>query len=235
VRFSGIESMKRAYALAIEEVYRFYSYGMRACVSADSMSGLHFELRKTFGAARWAFSTHRAATSPPPPSCRWERSQREGHASESVRSTGADIVLANTYHLMLRRVRSGSRVWAACTGSWAGRTILTIRRVSGHVAAQLRKISEEGVAFRSHIDGAEEFLSPERAMNIQRQLGSDIQMVLDECPAWRRAKRTSSVSGTFVALGPTQQIGIRRTGWPWLFASCKVESFRICGGVRRKS
>ncbi|MGC8536469.1 MAG: tRNA guanosine(34) transglycosylase Tgt, partial [Rhizomicrobium sp.] len=46
------------------------------------------------------------------------------------------------------------------------------------------KITEEGVRFRSHIDGAEEFLSPERAMEIQRFLGSDIQMVLDECPAY---------------------------------------------------
>jgi queuine tRNA-ribosyltransferase len=50
--------------------------------------------------------------------------------------------------------------------------------------SQLRKITEEGVQFRSHIDGAEEFLSPERAMEIQRLLGSDIQMVLDECPAY---------------------------------------------------
>ncbi len=50
--------------------------------------------------------------------------------------------------------------------------------------SKLRKISEEGVRFRSHIDGSEEFLSPERAMEIQRLLGSDIQMVLDECPAY---------------------------------------------------
>jgi queuine tRNA-ribosyltransferase len=50
--------------------------------------------------------------------------------------------------------------------------------------SKLRKITEEGVRFRSHIDGAEEFLSPERAMEIQRLLGSDIQMVLDECPAY---------------------------------------------------
>src|SRR6266481_5471550 len=49
--------------------------------------------------------------------------------------------------------------------------------------SKLRKIEEEGVRFRSHIDGAEVFLSPERAMEIQRLLGSDIQMVLDECPA----------------------------------------------------
>jgi queuine tRNA-ribosyltransferase len=50
--------------------------------------------------------------------------------------------------------------------------------------SKLRKITEEGVHFQSHIDGAAEFLSPERAMEIQCQLGSDIQMVLDECPAF---------------------------------------------------
>jgi queuine tRNA-ribosyltransferase len=50
--------------------------------------------------------------------------------------------------------------------------------------SDLRKITEEGVKFRSHIDGSEQFLSPERAMEIQRLLGSDIQMVLDECPAY---------------------------------------------------
>src|SRR6201995_4934410 len=49
--------------------------------------------------------------------------------------------------------------------------------------SKLRKITEEGVRFQSHIDGHAEFLSPERAMEIQRLLGSDIQMVLDECPA----------------------------------------------------
>jgi queuine tRNA-ribosyltransferase len=54
--------------------------------------------------------------------------------------------------------------------------------------AKLRKITEEGVRFRSHIDGAEFFLSPERAMEIQALLGSDIQMVLDECPAFSATK-----------------------------------------------
>ncbi|MGH6878838.1 MAG: tRNA guanosine(34) transglycosylase Tgt [Rhizomicrobium sp.] len=104
----------------------------------------------------------------------------------SVRETGADIVLANTYHLMLR---PGAERVARLGGlhrfmGWE-RPILTDS--GGYQVmslARLRKITEEGVAFRSHIDGAEEFLSPERAMEIQRLLGSDIQMVLDECPAF---------------------------------------------------
>ncbi|HVV64053.1 MAG TPA: tRNA guanosine(34) transglycosylase Tgt [Rhizomicrobium sp.] len=104
----------------------------------------------------------------------------------SVRETGADIVLSNTYHLMLR---PGAERIARLGGlhkfmGW-DRPILTDS--GGYQVmslAGLRKIGEDGVRFRSHIDGAEEFLSPERAMEIQRLLGSDIQMVLDECPAY---------------------------------------------------
>lgn len=105
---------------------------------------------------------------------------------ESVRTTGADILLSNTYHLMLR---PGAERIARLGGlhrfmGW-DRPILTDS--GGYQVmslSQLRKITEEGVRFRSHIDGAEEFLSPERAMEIQGLLGSDIQMVLDECPAF---------------------------------------------------
>src|SRR5205823_9586218 len=94
--------------------------------------------------------------------------------------------LANTYHLMLRpgAERIGRLGGLHKFMGWE-RPILTDS--GGYQVmslAKLRKISEEGVAFRSHIDGTEEFLSPERAMEIQCLLGSDIQMVLDECPAW---------------------------------------------------
>ncbi|MDE2135782.1 MAG: tRNA guanosine(34) transglycosylase Tgt [Alphaproteobacteria bacterium] len=105
---------------------------------------------------------------------------------ESVRETGADIILGNTYHLMLR---PGAERVARLGGlhkfmGW-DRPILTDSGGFQVMSlSKLRKIMEEGVRFQSHIDGAEEFLSPERAMEIQRQLGSDIQMVLDECPAF---------------------------------------------------
>ena len=105
---------------------------------------------------------------------------------ESVAETGADIVLSNTYHLMLR---PGAERVAQLGGlhkfiHWR-RPILTDS--GGYQVmslAKLRDVSEDGVRFRSHIDGAEHMLSPERAMEIQRLLGSDIQMVLDECPAF---------------------------------------------------
>ena len=105
---------------------------------------------------------------------------------QSVRATGADIILGNTYHLMLR---PGADRIARLGGlhkfmAWDGPILTDSGGFQVMSLAKLRKITEEGVAFQSHIDGANEFLSPERAMEIQRLLGSDIQMVLDECPAF---------------------------------------------------
>ena len=104
---------------------------------------------------------------------------------QSVRETGADIVLGNTYHLMLR---PGAERVARLGGlhkfmDWPRPILTDSGGFQVMSLSALRKISEEGVKFQSHIDGHAEFLSPERAMEIQRLLGSDIQMVFDECPA----------------------------------------------------
>jgi queuine tRNA-ribosyltransferase len=104
---------------------------------------------------------------------------------QSVRETGADILLGNTYHLMLR---PGAERIARLGGlhkfmDWPRPILTDSGGFQVMSLSALRKISEEGVKFQSHIDGHEEFLSPERAMEIQRLLGSDIQMVFDECPA----------------------------------------------------
>ncbi len=104
---------------------------------------------------------------------------------QSVRETGADILLGNTYHLMLR---PGSDRIARLGGlhefmGWDHPILTDSGGFQVMSLSKLRKITEDGVSFRSHIDGHEEFLSPERAMAIQNDLGSDIQMVLDECPA----------------------------------------------------
>ncbi len=104
---------------------------------------------------------------------------------EDVRATGADILLGNTYHLMLRP--TAERI-ARLGGlhrfmNW-DRPILTdsggfqVMSLAG-----LRKLSEEGVTFKSHIDGSKHVLTPERSMEIQALLGSDIVMCFDECPA----------------------------------------------------
>ncbi len=104
----------------------------------------------------------------------------------SVRETGADIILGNTYHLMLR---PGAERIARLGGlhrfmAWDGPILTDSGGFQVMSLAKLRKITEDGVRFRSHVDGTEEFLSPERAMQIQAALGSDIQMVLDECAAF---------------------------------------------------
>ncbi|MCW1428272.1 tRNA guanosine(34) transglycosylase Tgt [Novosphingobium sp. JCM 18896] len=103
---------------------------------------------------------------------------------EAVRATGADIILGNTYHLMLR---PGAERVARLGGlhkfmNWS-RPILTDS--GGYQVmslSDLRKITEEGVTFASHIDGSRHNLTPERSMEIQRLLGSDIVMAFDECP-----------------------------------------------------
>ncbi|MGL6211351.1 MAG: tRNA guanosine(34) transglycosylase Tgt, partial [Paracoccaceae bacterium] len=104
---------------------------------------------------------------------------------ESVAATGADILLGNTYHLMLRP--TAERI-ASLGGlhrfmNWS-KPILTdsggfqVMSLSG-----LRKLTEQGVTFKSHIDGSSHHLTPERSMEIQALLGSDIVMCFDECPA----------------------------------------------------
>ncbi|WP_306094521.1 tRNA guanosine(34) transglycosylase Tgt [Qipengyuania flava] len=103
---------------------------------------------------------------------------------ETVRKTGADIILGNTYHLMLR---PGAERVARLGGlhqfmNW-DRPILTDS--GGYQVmslSDLRKLTEKGVEFRSHIDGSKHMLTPERSMEIQRLLGSDIVMAFDECP-----------------------------------------------------
>jgi queuine tRNA-ribosyltransferase len=104
---------------------------------------------------------------------------------ESVRATGADILLGNTYHLMLRptaeridRLGGLHRFM-----NWDGPILTDSGGFQVMSLAGLRKLTEEGVTFKSHIDGSKHALTPERSMEIQRLLGSDIVMCFDECPA----------------------------------------------------
>ncbi|MDX8348550.1 tRNA guanosine(34) transglycosylase Tgt [Cognatiyoonia sp. IB215446] len=104
---------------------------------------------------------------------------------ESVAATGADILLGNTYHLMLRPTAERiDRLGGLHKFMNWSKPILTdsggfqVMSLSG-----LRKLTEEGVTFKSHIDGSKHHLTPERSMEIQKLLGSDIVMCFDECPA----------------------------------------------------
>lgn len=101
-----------------------------------------------------------------------------------VRATGADIILGNTYHLMLRPTAERmARLGGLHNFMGWDRPILTDS--GGYQVmslSALTKQSEEGVAFKSHLDGSRHMLTPERSMEIQRLLGSDIVMAFDECP-----------------------------------------------------
>jgi queuine tRNA-ribosyltransferase len=104
---------------------------------------------------------------------------------EQVRALGADIVLGNTYHLMLR---PGAERVARLGGlhefmRWPHPILTDSGGFQVMSLAQLRKLDTDGVTFRSHIDGSEHRLTPERSIEIQRLLGSDIVMQLDECLA----------------------------------------------------
>ena len=115
---------------------------------------------------------------------------------EDVAATGAEIILANTYHLMLRP--TAERI-AALGGlhrfmNWPGPILTDSGGYQVMSLAKLRQIDEQGVAFRSHIDGARVVLSPERSIEIQHLLGTDITMAFDECtpfPAEAAAARQS--------------------------------------------
>ena len=104
---------------------------------------------------------------------------------ESVASTGADILLGNTYHLMLRPTAERiDRLGGLHKFMNWNKPILTDSGGFQVMSlAELRKLTEEGVTFKSHIDGSKHVLTPERSMEIQRLLGSDIVMCFDECPA----------------------------------------------------
>ncbi len=102
---------------------------------------------------------------------------------DQVKATGADIVLANTYHLMLR---PGAERVARLGGlhefmRWSGPILTDSGGFQVMSLSKIREVSEEGVRFASHIDGSRHMLTPERAVDIQCLLGSDIQMQLDEC------------------------------------------------------
>jgi len=120
---------------------------------------------------------------------------------EQVKDLGADIVLGNTYHLMLR---PGAEEVAALGGlhdfmKWDGPILTDSGGFQVMSLSKLRKMSEEGVNFQSHIDGKSYLLTPERSIEIQTLLGANIRMILDECtpfPATEKQARDSMALST---------------------------------------
>ncbi|MBC5637601.1 tRNA guanosine(34) transglycosylase Tgt [Ornithinibacillus sp. BX22] len=105
---------------------------------------------------------------------------------EDLESMGANIILSNTYHLWLR---PGENIIKEAGGlhkfmNWDGAILTDSGGFQVFSLSDMRKITEEGVHFRNHLNGEKLFLSPEKAMQIQNDLGSDIMMAFDECPPY---------------------------------------------------
>ena len=105
---------------------------------------------------------------------------------EDLKEMGANIILSNTYHLWLR---PGEDIVKEAGGlhkfmNWDGSILTDSGGFQVFSLSQFREIKEEGVHFRSHLNGEKLFLSPEKAMQIQNDLGPDIMMALDECPPY---------------------------------------------------
>lgn len=107
----------------------------------------------------------------------------KGITQQQLEELGCQILLGNTYHLYLR---PGHELIARMGGlhrfmAWPHPILTDSGGFQVFSLAELRKVTDDGVTFRSHLDGSQHFLSPERAVEIQMELGSDIMMVLDEC------------------------------------------------------
>jgi queuine tRNA-ribosyltransferase len=110
--------------------------------------------------------------------------------SRDVSEAGAQICLANTYHLMLR---PGEELVASLGGlhgftGWTGPWLTDSGGYQVFSLAKLRRLTEEGVRFQSHLDGSAHLLTPERSMQVQMALGADVAMAFDECPPYPAAR-----------------------------------------------
>ncbi len=122
----------------------------------------------------------------------------KGLLPQQVAQTGAQIILGNTYHLMLR---PGSELVAAMGGlhawmRWAGPMLTDSGGFQVFSLGDAVVIDDEGVTFRSHVDGATQRLTPQRSMQIQNELGADIIMAFDDCPPAAREQGAAASVGT---------------------------------------
>ncbi len=149
-----------------------------------SAPGVAFEVLATDGAARRGrLTTAHGTVNTPAFMAVGTAGSVKGLTPEEIAATGTEIVLGNTYHLMLR---PGPERIARLGGlhkfmSWPGPILTDSGGYQVMSLSDLRQITEDGVTFKSHLDGSRYELTPERAVEIQALLGADIAMVLDEC------------------------------------------------------
>src|SRR5580704_12451736 len=160
--------------------------GNRRAVLIDlSHMDFHFEILKTdpTGARLGRLTTPHGVIDTPAFMPVGTAGTVKGLTQQALEELGVQILLGNTYHLYLRpgheRIRElgGLHKFMA----WPRAILTDSGGFQVFSLSELRKVSDDGVTFRSHLDGSEHFLSPEKALEIQTALGSDIMMVLDEC------------------------------------------------------
>lgn len=154
---------------------------------AGAMTAFRFEVQSTDGAARaGVLRTPRGEIRTPAFMPVGTAGTVKALTVDQVKQTGADIILGNTYHLMLR---PGGERMKRLGGlhrfmRWDGPILTDSGGYQVMSLAQLRKLDEDGVTFRSHVDGSQHRLTPEDSIRIQAdEIGADIVMQLDECPA----------------------------------------------------
>lgn len=132
--------------------------------------------------------------------------------SEDLEALGFKLILSNTYHLSLR---PGADLVERIGGlhhfmSWDGPILTDSGGYQVMSLAHMRKISEEGVSFKSHLDGSEHFLTPERSIQIQGQLGVDISMALDVCPPYPCTREEAAEAMRLTHLWAPRNLAARR-------------------------
>jgi queuine tRNA-ribosyltransferase len=151
------------------------------------MTRLSFDLLHTDGAARrGAITTRHGTVQTPVFMPVGTLASVKSLTTDQLKALGPEIILNNTYHLMLR---PGVELLEQLGGvhrfmGWEGSVLSDSGGFQLFSLASIRKIREEGVEFRSHIDGSHHFLSPESSVEIQNRMGVDIAMAFDECPAY---------------------------------------------------
>ncbi len=120
----------------------------------------------------------------------------KGMTPEQLRDLGAEMILSNAYHLFLR---PGHEVISDLGGlhrfmGWSGPILTDSGGYQVYSLSKLRKIDDDGVSFRSHLDGSAAFLSPEIAIDVQLALGSDVLMVLDDCLGYPASRQEAEQS-----------------------------------------
>jgi len=144
-----------------------------------------FEVGKTdpTGARRGVLNTPHGAVQTPFFMPVGTQATVKGLRNEALEELGAEIILANTYHLYLRPGHEAVRKLGGLHKfmSWPRAILTDSGGFQVFSLSELRKVTDEGVRFRSHLDGSEHMLTPEKAAEIQLALGSDTAMVLDEC------------------------------------------------------